>query len=374
MSEADGDKQARIAALRERVRLAKEKKDHEEQQLRESEEAVQRINTELEKKDRETHDLKELRVKLQQSFEAEEEYMVNNLRKKLDALQKEKEELVRQAEKEEEYIANNLQRKLESIKREKIDIENRLEQEQEHIVNKLQQELLKVSEEKSELQAMLHTSRGAVLKQLGEQAAMCGGMEAAGKDAELVEKLTTEIARLEDENDRAKDRVGTFEKERRLLHTRLEALRKESQDRERVHKGLKEELERVTEERKNLFIQAEQVLEKEINSKLRSRKKRGGGRSSRLRSESELSTADSLSSSMGSSAISTPKLLDHQMYTHPLGVGQKHDKRRSSSVPVCVSPSDRSQRASPYSSSTYLPPTPTLTSRHMPGYTTPEKW
>ena len=365
----------RLEAVRERIRVAKEKKEAERASLRIGEEAMQRLNQELQKKDRETNDLKALRVRLQLSFEAEEEYIVNVLRKKLDALQNEKEDLMRRAEREEEYIANNLQKKLDSIKREKVDIENRLEQEQEHIVNKLQQDLLKVSEEKSELQAMLHNSRGAVLKQLGEQAALCGGMESVGKDAEVIGKLTTEIGRLEDENDRAKDRVSSYENERRKLHNNLEALRKESQERERVHKGLKQELERVTEERKNLFIQAEQVLEKEINNKLR-RKKRGGGRSSRLRSASELSTADSLSSSMGSSAISTPKLLD-QMLPYPMGVSYKHDKRRSSSVPVCISPSDKSNRASPYSSSTYLPPTtPTLSSgsRAAQGTATPEKW
>ena len=365
----------RLALATARLQQAKAQKATREQSLRDGEDGVKRLSAELEKKEKEVKELKMFRVQLQQSFEAEEEHIVNNLRRKLDALQKEKEDLVKQADREEAFIANTLQSKLDNVRREKVEIENRLEAEQEHIVNKLQQELLKVSEEKSQLQAKLHTSRGAVLQQLGEQAAIYGGGEPVGKDAEIIQKLMTEISRLQEENDRAKDRVHTYEKERRQLHMRLESLRKDSMERERVHKGLKHELDKVTNERKNLFIAAEQVLENEINSKIRSKKKRRGGAGSRLRSASEMSGADSLSSSMCSSAISTPKVGEPSAMCYP-GMSVLSDKRRSSSVPVSTSPHSQHSHIGRQLSSSHLPPTtPTLsTSRPTGGYSTPEKW
>eukprot|EP01059_Diplonema_ambulator_P013298 TRINITY_DN23831_c0_g1_i1.p1 TRINITY_DN23831_c0_g1~~TRINITY_DN23831_c0_g1_i1.p1 ORF type:complete len:392 (+),score=163.42 TRINITY_DN23831_c0_g1_i1:42-1178(+) len=369
MADTEEQKRQKLAALQERLKKAREEREEAEKDVDDLNTALQKVDAEVDKKNEEVRQLKMFRVKLQQSVENEEDYIMNNLTKRLDALQKEKAALVQQAQKEEEFINNTLQAKLKCLKQEKIDAENRLEQEQEHIVNKLQQELLKVSEERAQLQAKLHSSRGDLLKQLSEQAERQGRKTQVGDDTTTINKLGAEIRRLQDEHNRAETRLRTYESERKRLHTMLESLQKESKNREREQIALKNELEKVTEERKNLFIAAEQILEKKINSTLRSKKRKPG---CRLRSASELS--DSLSSSIcSSSAISTPKLYDqHSISSASTSVS---DKRRSSSVPLCRSPSQHYHSVPHYSTSTFLPPTtPTLQPRQLlgtPGFVTP---
>eukprot|EP01064_Diplonema_japonicum_P008721 TRINITY_DN16120_c0_g1_i1.p1 TRINITY_DN16120_c0_g1~~TRINITY_DN16120_c0_g1_i1.p1 ORF type:complete len:372 (+),score=139.43 TRINITY_DN16120_c0_g1_i1:773-1888(+) len=361
-------KQLRIAALQERLKIARDTKEQAEKETTELSASIKKANSEVSKKNDEVKKLKMFKIRLQQSVENEEDYITNNLTKRLDALQKEKEALLTQAQKEEEFISNTLQKKLKGLKQEKIDAENRLEQEQEYIVNKLQQELMKVSDERSQLHGKLHSSRGNLLQQLSEQAAQQG---ANGEDPSTIDELTSEISRLLDEHKNAEARLRANDSERKKLHTMLETLQKESKSREREQHALKSELERVTEERKNLFIAAEQVLEKKINSTLRNKKRRPG---CRLRSASELS--DSLSSSLcSSSAISTPKLYDqHSISSASTSVS---DKRRSSSVPLCRSPTQQySTVPVPHYSSTFLPPTtPTLQPAKQrittPGFVTP---
>lgn len=92
--------------------------------------------------------------------------------KRIESLKKEKGELLIQVEREEEYLTNNLQRRLEKVfsrfpllsfaintrenqlQREKIEMENALEQEQEAIVNKLQKQLEFLSQQQSSPAAM----------------------------------------------------------------------------------------------------------------------------------------------------------------------------------------------------------------------------
>ncbi len=75
--------------------------------------------------------------------EQEEEFIANNLMKRLDQLRAEKESLLVQVEQEEEYLTNTLQQKLAQLKREKVELENQFEQEEEFLTNKLQKQLEK---------------------------------------------------------------------------------------------------------------------------------------------------------------------------------------------------------------------------------------
>lgn len=80
--------------------------------------------------------------------EAEQEYILNTLQKKLDELKSEKAELQKAVEKEQDYLSNTLQKKLKDILKEKVDLENELEMEQEYVVNKLTKQLDVVKREK----------------------------------------------------------------------------------------------------------------------------------------------------------------------------------------------------------------------------------
>ena len=319
---------ARLAELKAKIAAAKEKKEEKLRQIAETETATKKLEAGLQKRDREVAEVKELTGILHRNVENEEEHITNNLTKRLDSLQKEKKQLLQQADKE-ESIATTLSGKLDSLKREKIDIENRLEQEQELIVNKLQLQLLKLSEEKTTLQTKLHRSRGVLLKRLGEQ--MKNAKTSLVTD-ETISKLASEISRLQEGNDKAEARIVSYEDERKELSTMLEQLRLESKRREHEQTYLKYELDKVASERKELFITAEQLLERRINMSLRSKQKRKG---SRIRSVSELSETDSLSSSVCSSSLSTPKLYDSYPLPHYIiNPPSSEERKRSSSVPL----------------------------------------
>jgi len=98
---------------------------------------------------------RQAQIEEQQRIEAEEEFITNNLLKKLEKVQGEKHELLWQLEREEEYLTNTLQKKFSKLQKEKIDLENRLEQEEEYIVHKLQLQLTKMLEEKHELERQI---------------------------------------------------------------------------------------------------------------------------------------------------------------------------------------------------------------------------
>ncbi|KAJ9435375.1 PH domain-containing rcdII [Diplonema papillatum] len=345
------ERAARIEAARAKLAAAREKKIQQEKAFKEASRDVKRAAIDLEKKQREAKELKDLRIQLYLSAENEEDKIANQLTKKLDALSREKEALQAQAEKEEEYIKNNLERKLDSIKREKIDMENRLEQEQEQIINRLQKDLIRISAEKAQLQKRLCYNRAALLQKMGERAASMGNSDA-------VDRLHGDIKRLLAKNDRAEQHIQAYDTECRGLHKLLDDLRSEAKVREREEKGLAVELHKVVEERKNLFVQAEQLMEKRINNKLRTR--RSHRTKSRNRSVSELSAADSLSSSVCSSAISTPKLTENFIsHSSISSVGNfgplssapptaaSDPKQRSSSVPLSFTLSDKNPSLTP---------------------------
>ncbi|XP_013370224.1 PREDICTED: coiled-coil domain-containing protein 6 [Chinchilla lanigera] len=103
------------------------------------------------------------------NYEKEEEFLTNELSRKLMQLQHEKAELEQHLEQEQEFQVNKLMKKikklendtiskqltLEQLRREKIDLENTLEQEQEALVNRLWKRMDKLEAEKRILQEKL---------------------------------------------------------------------------------------------------------------------------------------------------------------------------------------------------------------------------
>jgi len=103
------------------------------------------------------------------NYEQEEEYLTNDLSKKLIQLRQEKVTLEQTLEREQEFQVNKLIRRierleaetvakqhiLEQLRKEKVDLENTLEQEQEGLVNRLWIRMEKLETEKRHLQEKL---------------------------------------------------------------------------------------------------------------------------------------------------------------------------------------------------------------------------
>ncbi|GHP11142.1 hypothetical protein PPROV_000987200 [Pycnococcus provasolii] len=97
--------------------------------------------------------LKEQQLNAHRELECEEERVANNLFVKLEALAREKADLVRNVEAEEEYLTNTLSKRLANVMSEKVEIEQSLEAEQEKIVNELRQRLELSKNERLRLKA-----------------------------------------------------------------------------------------------------------------------------------------------------------------------------------------------------------------------------
>ena len=113
--------------------------------------------------------LKKEKETLANNYEREEEYLTNDLSRKLTQLRNEKVQLEQTLEQEQEQMVNKLMRKiekleaetlakqtnLEQLRREKIELENTLEQEQESLVNRLWKRMDRLEAEKRLLQEKL---------------------------------------------------------------------------------------------------------------------------------------------------------------------------------------------------------------------------
>lgn len=113
--------------------------------------------------------LKKEKETLANNNEREEEYLTNDLSRKLTQLRDEKVQLEQTLEQEQEQMVNKLMRKiekleaetlakqtnLEQLRREKIELENTLEQEQESLVNRLWKRMDRLEAEKRLLQEKL---------------------------------------------------------------------------------------------------------------------------------------------------------------------------------------------------------------------------
>lgn len=123
-------------------------------------------SAELVRKEQEMQKVKEDAALLQARIEEEEEFIANNLLRRLEVAQREKAHLALQVENEEDFLTNTLQKRLEKVRQEKVDLESHLEMEQEYIVNKLQKQLSEVIRQKNSLQAKLGEGHSGLISQL----------------------------------------------------------------------------------------------------------------------------------------------------------------------------------------------------------------
>lgn len=180
------------------------------------------------------------------NYEQEEEFLTNDLSRKLAQLRREKVQLEQTLEQEQEQQISKLTKKierlekdvlskqttLEKLRREKIDLENTLEQEQEMLVNKLWKRMDKVEHEKRELEARLGATPPP-----------------SPSDCNTPALLTTRIAQLSAEVDKLK----------RMLQQR------EAQNREKVQQ-ITEEERALREE--NILLQRRLLRETERREQL----------------------------------------------------------------------------------------------------------
>lgn len=101
----------------------------------------------------------------QTQVEIEEEHITNHFLRRLDELQREKQQLALQVKKEEEW--------LDQLRKEKAALENALEAEQELISNKLMRKLERLAEEKASLQKH-QTEMQRQVNDLADQVARLG--------------------------------------------------------------------------------------------------------------------------------------------------------------------------------------------------------
>eukprot|EP01096_Ripella_sp_DP13-Kostka_P000696 TRINITY_DN1079_c0_g1_i1.p1 TRINITY_DN1079_c0_g1~~TRINITY_DN1079_c0_g1_i1.p1 ORF type:complete len:428 (-),score=191.28 TRINITY_DN1079_c0_g1_i1:130-1413(-) len=147
--------------------------------------------------------------------EQEEEFIANNLMKRLDQLRIEKETLMVQVEQEEEYLTNTLQQKLTQLKREKVDLENQFEQEEEYLTNKLQKQL---EEALANNQKLLH------------------------QKAEACEGLQTNVGNLQKQLVLVRDQLLNAEKQKALLQSQYDASKEKNKKLESENFVLKQHL------------------------------------------------------------------------------------------------------------------------------------
>lgn len=95
--------------------------------------------------------LKEQSLTMHSRVEQEEEYITNQLMKRLERMSLEKKEMILKVEHEEEFLTNSLQKRLDQLTQEKAELESQLEAEQEYVVGDLQRKLQALSEEKAKL-------------------------------------------------------------------------------------------------------------------------------------------------------------------------------------------------------------------------------
>uniref|UniRef100_A0A672RVS2 Coiled-coil domain-containing protein 6-like n=2 Tax=Sinocyclocheilus grahami TaxID=75366 RepID=A0A672RVS2_SINGR len=150
------------------------------------------------------------------------------------ALQKEKETLAVNYEKEEEFLTNDLSRKLMQLRREKIDLENTLEQEQEALVNRLWKRMDKLEAEKRILQ-----------EKLDQPVSAPPSPREVSMEIDSPENMMRHIRFLKSEVERLKRSLRTTE----LQHTekRAQYIEEERQMREeniRLQRKLQREMER----------------------------------------------------------------------------------------------------------------------------------
>eukprot|EP00669_Euglena_mutabilis_P009836 TRINITY_DN4654_c0_g1_i1.p1 TRINITY_DN4654_c0_g1~~TRINITY_DN4654_c0_g1_i1.p1 ORF type:complete len:381 (+),score=106.65 TRINITY_DN4654_c0_g1_i1:29-1144(+) len=188
---------------------------------------------ELARKEAEMRKVKNDAGMLQARIEEEEEFIANNLLRRLEQATQEKAHLARQVEKEEDFLTNILQKKLDEVRQEKVELELHLETEQEYIVNKLQKQLTEVIRQKNALQAKLSEGHSGLI-------------------SKLEQSLETYKERLQaEEEDRTRPSIVHLEAQIRSMHEQQDKLDTEAEGYHQMCTDLEKRLEEV---KKDHFI------------------------------------------------------------------------------------------------------------------------
>ena len=120
------------------------------------------LETKLTEKRTALHEIRNKAVRTQRDTEMEEEFISNNLFRRLDSIKREKRQL-EQRLRTEERARGELLNQIAQVRRQKELIENTIENEQEKMTHELQRQLVSVSRENSGLEKRLHEARSAYL-------------------------------------------------------------------------------------------------------------------------------------------------------------------------------------------------------------------
>eukprot|EP00667_Euglena_gracilis_P007916 EG_transcript_7999 len=211
-------------------------------------------------------------VELQAKVEEEEEFITNNLLKRLEAVKKEKEHIAKQVEIEEEFMTNNLQRKLNQLRKEKGELERHLEAEQEYFVNKLQKQLLEITRQKNALERKLNEGRSGLISQFERTVGDCKHSlhsQSCAKDRDSIAHLEGQVAAMRQHQQQAEGEAHEYRERCELYARELEKLMKEKAKLASQTILLKEKMERLQQEREAEFAQFELSEERQFNLSIR---------------------------------------------------------------------------------------------------------
>jgi len=163
--------------------------------------------------------LKQRHLEAQTAVEREEEFLTNNLMKKLDRVSNEKREMLMRVEQEEEFLTNALQKRLDRVLREKHELEVRMTvfqsnekkresdrtREEADLARAREEELVRerarLTKEKIEVERLMETEQEAIVNKLTKQTS----------------SLRSEKVGLREEREELRRRVETLLSERRRL-------------------------------------------------------------------------------------------------------------------------------------------------------------
>jgi len=211
-------------------------------------------------------------VNLQAKVEEEEEYITNNLLKRLEAVKKEKEQLAKQVEIEEEFMTNNLQRKLNQLRKEKGELERHLEAEQEYFVNKLQKQLLEITRQKNALERKLNEGRSGLISQFERTVGDCKHhlhSQSCPKERDSIAQLEAQVTAMRAHQGHVERAAHEYRERCEQCAKELEKLTKEKALLDSQTRMLKEKMEQLQQEREAEFAQFELSEERHFNRSIR---------------------------------------------------------------------------------------------------------
>jgi len=243
-----------------------------EAQLKSEQDRRAQVESKLKQKDVELARIKQNKLKMQAKAEEEEEFITNNLLKRLDAVKKEKEQLAMQVEIEEEFITNNMQKKLDKLRQEKDSLERHLEVEQEYFVNKLQKQLLEITRQKNALERKLNEGRSGLISQFEQTVGDCKESlhsRSCPQERDSIKHLESQITGMRAHQLQVERDAHEY-RERCEQHAKhLEELTKKNAQLEAQTDRYREKYEQLQAEREAEFAQFELSEERQFNLSIR---------------------------------------------------------------------------------------------------------